>query len=461
MAGRKSVEPQVVGSDATVSSERSRVHARTAMPTAHVVAVYPRAVAQVHVLREATTIFGRQSGAPALHQLDHPTVSRQHLELTWDATVGRHSVVDLGSRNGTWLEGQPVATALPRFLRHGDVLRIGDVIAVYECGAAPEDAAEVDLEALPGQSLAARHLRAAVLRAATDRAPALILGETGAGKENVAAEVHRLSGRRGPLVTINCAALSPQIVESQLFGHARGAFTGATQEHAGVFRAASGGTLFLDEIGEMPLELQPKLLRAVELGEVVPLGSTQPLRVDVRLIAATNRPLEHEIAAGRFRRDLYARLARWELHAPPLRERRADIFAWIERLHRIAAPEGEPQQFTAEAAEALLLAPWPDNLRGVQRFVHACGRAGDKLEREQLPRWLGDTSTGGSPGAAPREPAPRQGFRPRPSRDELVAVLTTNQWSLRATARHYERDRKQIVRWVEMYAIEIPGRVQP
>lgn len=460
MAGRNSGERQGVGSDATVSSERSRVHPETSMPTAHVVAVYPRALAQVHVLGAATTTLGRQSGAPTLRQLDHPTVSRQHLEITWDATVGRHCVVDLGSRNGTWLEGQPVATALPRFLSDGDVLRIGDVLAVYERGAAPEAAVEVSREALPGLSSATRHLRAAVLRAASDRAPALVLGETGAGKENVAAEIHRLSGRKGPLVTVNCAALSPQIVESQLFGHARGAFTGATQEHAGVFRAASGGTLFLDEIGEMPLELQPKLLRAVELGEVVPLGSTQTLRVDVRLVAATNRPLEEEVAAGRFRRDLHARLALWEIHVPPLRERRADILEWIDRLHRIAATGAAPLEFTAEAIEALLLARWADNLRGVQRFVHACGRVAGKLEREQLPRWLGEPAPAG-PTVAASEPMPRQGFRPRPSRDELVAALTTHQWSLRATARHFERDRKQIVRWVEMYAIEIPGRAQP
>src|SRR5690606_21362403 len=201
----------------------------------------------------------------------------------------------------------------------------------------------VSYEALPGTSMPAQRLRAAVAAAASDRAPVLVLGETGVGKEKIAAELHRLSGRQGPLVAVNCAALSAQLIESQLFGHVRGAFTGATQERAGLFRAATGGTLFLDELGEMPLELQPKLLRAVELGEVVAVGSTQPHRVDVRLIAATNRSLTDEVVAGRFRRDLYARLALWEIAAPPLRSRRADIIDWIDRLHRLWwEPRGEP-----------------------------------------------------------------------------------------------------------------------
>src|SRR6185295_11015283 len=169
--------------------------------------------------------------------------------------------------------------------------------------------------------------------AATDPAPVLLHGESGTGKERIAGELHRLSGRKGRLIAVNCAALSRELVESQLFGHQKGAFTGATELHPGYFRAAQGGTLFLDEIGELSLEVQPKLLRAIQQGEVQAVGSTQPAHVDVRVVAATNRELQQAVNAGQFRADLYARLSLWELRVPPLRERRADLFPWIDRLH--------------------------------------------------------------------------------------------------------------------------------
>lgn len=446
----------------TVSTERPRQN--TAPPRiARLVVVYPRTIAGSYALAESVTL-GRHNSGPGSRVLEHATVSRQHAAIRWDQAAGRHSVVDLGSRNGTWLDGQPVAASLPRFLPDGAVLRIGDVLAVYECGEPAASAPAVSFEALPGTSMPAQRLRAAVAAAAADSAPVLVLGETGVGKEKIASELHRLGGRPGPLIAVNCAALSAHLIESQLFGHVRGAFTGATQERAGLFRAATGGTLFLDELGEMPLELQPKLLRAVELGEVVAVGSAQPHRVDVRLVAATNRSLADEVVAGRFRRDLYARLALWEIAAPPLRSRRADIIDWIDRLHRLWwEPRGEPPaplDLSVEAAEALLLSPWADNLRGVQRFVHGCGQpTSGRIERETLPRWLteGELAVAGAEPRAAAAPA-RPQFRPRPSRDELVAALTAHNWSLRATARHFDRDRKQIARWVEMYAVEIPGR---
>lgn len=451
------------GADATVSTERGR-KVCAPPPVARLTFVYTRALTGTHALGEAARTVGRSAGAGVGLVVDHPTVSRRHAALCWDAAAGRHSVADLGSRNGTWLDGHPVG-ALPKFLADGAVLRLGDALAVYERGAAPAESSQVSREAIPGESLAVQHLRATIARAGPDLSPALILGETGSGKERVAAEIHRLSGRRGPLLTLNCAALSAQLVESQLFGHVRGAFTGATQEQTGFFRAAAGGSLFLDELGELPLDLQPKLLRAVELGEVVAVGSTQTQRVDVRLIAATNRSLLEDVSKGRFRRDLYARLSLWELAVPPLRARRSDLVGWIDRIHRgwceQRGARREPLEFDVEAMEALLLASWPDNLRGLQRLVHACAAGPDRrLGRAGLPPWAlaDERGEAAEPEPANPESGSRRSFRPRPSREDLLATLAANGWSLRATARHYERDRKQIARWVEMYVIEIPRR---
>ncbi len=481
MGSRRSENPSVgrPSAEETVSTERT-VRVCAAPRVARLVVVFPRALAAAQALGEQPQVLGRQAGPGVELVADHRTVSRQHASLAWDPAAGRHCVADLGSRNGTWLDGQPV-NALPRYLEDQAVLRFGDVVAVYERrDAALRDAPEVDRAAVPGDSLAAQQLRLAIGRAGPDAAPALILGETGVGKESVAGELHRLSGRRGPLVAVNCAALSPQLIESQLFGHTRGAFTGATQEHGGMFRAATGGTLFLDELGELPLELQPKLLRAVELGEVVAVGSTQRHRVDVRLIAATNRSLLADIEQGRFRRDLYARLALWEVHVPPLRARRADLLGWIDRLHRAwCAPrsrtDAPPLELQAAAAEALLLQRWPDNLRGLQRLVHALGAAGGDAPRTraELAPWLeADLSPGpgvptagvAAPGGAtpagetPAAEGPARRLRPRPSREALVATLEANGWSIRATAKHYACERKQITRWLGMYAIAVPDR---
>ncbi len=444
--------------DETASTERSQRN-RAAPLVARLVVVHPRALAGTHVLGEVARAIGRQPGSPTRLAVSHATVSREHAAIRWDRVAGRHALTDLGSRNGTWLEGQPVS-AVPRYLDDGGVVRFGDVLAIYERAELPPGPApQVAREAIPGDALAIQALRAAVARAGVDPSPTLILGETGAGKERIAGELHRLSGRRGPLVAVNCAALSPLLVESQLFGHVRGAFTGATTEHPGLFRAATGGTLFLDELGELPIDLQPKLLRAVEQGEVVAVGSTVHHRVDVRLVAATNRSLSAEVEAGRFRRDLYARLALWEVHVPPLRARRVDLLGWIDRLH---AAWGErrgsavtPLEFEADALERLLLHPWPDNLRGLQRFVHEQAPVGGPVRLAGLPPWL----RSGAAGSAPPVPEDRSNRapRPRPTREALLAALAANGWSVRATARHYERDRKQISRWLEMYEITIPG----
>jgi len=216
--------------------------------------------------------------------------------------------------------------------------------------------------------------------------PVLILGESGVGKEVVANLIHRWSRRAaGPLIAANCAGLPESLIESELFGHVKGAFTGADSARQGLFRAAHGGTLFLDEIGELPLPLQPKLLRALESGSITPIGSEKPIAVDVRLLAATNRDLVEAVREGKFREDLYYRLNVVELIVPPLSERPEDILP----LARLFADEfaGGPVRLSPQATQCLLAYHWPGNVRqlrnAIQRACLLC--RGDVILPEHLP----------------------------------------------------------------------------
>ena len=227
-------------------------------------AVHPPGLEWELSLGDEAIAVGRDPGAATA--LEHATVSRRHLRIAPGRDGGGHAAADLRSHNGTWVDGERLDGDQERPLRPGGVVQVGDVLLVYERVAHSElrDPPDVDGDAVPGRAGGMRIVRATVARAARDPAPVLLAGETGTGKERIARELHRLSGRRGPLVAVNCAALSAQLVESQLFGHRRGAFTGATCDHAGFFRAAEGGTLFLDEIGDLPIEIQPVLLRAIQ-----------------------------------------------------------------------------------------------------------------------------------------------------------------------------------------------------
>jgi len=379
-------------------------------------------------------------------------LSRHHLTLSWDASAQAHRVTDAGSKHGTFVNGTRLDA--PALLSPQDVLRAADVVFVYERGGSES----AETPSLPGASEASHKLRAEVAHAAPDAAPVLIIGATGVGKESVASEVHRLSGRKGPFLAVNCAALAPQLAESQLFGHVKGAFTGADAAGQGLFRAANGGTLFLDEIGELSAELQPKLLRALQQREVLPVGATAPVKIDVRVVAATNRDLAKEVEAGTFRRDLHARLALWEVRVPSLADRRADIVGWIERLRaRWEAERGSkllPLQLEAEAVEAILLAPLSDNLRALDRLVHHLGARKEPVSADELPTWL----TANAPSAPDSASEPDQdkgpkARRPSPSKEELMAALE-KLGSVRATAKHFDRDRRQIYRWIEAYEID-------
>ena len=225
-------------------------------------------------------------------------------------------------------------------------------------------------------------------RVAASPAPVLITGESGTGKELVARAVHQASGR-GPFVTVNCGAIPDSLIESELFGHARGAFTGATREKAGLFEAASGGTLFLDEIGELPPPLQPKLLRAIETGEVRRVGEVKPRKIDSRIVAATHRELEAEVEDGRFREDLYWRLRVLHLDVPPLRSRPEDVPLLVQAFLDSAAGRmgGRRIDVDATAMAALGEHQWPGNVRQLYNVLESAltFASGPRITVEDLP----------------------------------------------------------------------------
>jgi DNA-binding NtrC family response regulator len=296
-------------------------------------------------------------------------VSRFHCSLT--ATPSGWTLTDSGSRNGTFLGGARVRDVdLPR---PSCELTLGEsTLHLQQLGASSltHIPACSQWGALSGGSLTMRRLYASLMRVANSDATVLVEGESGTGKELVAKEIiHRGPRGTGPLITVDASSISPSLIESELFGHARGAFTNAASERKGAFEAADGGTLFFDEIGEMPLDLQPKLLRAIESREIRRLGETTARRVDVRLVAATNRDLEREVNRGRFRGDLFFRLAVVTVKVPPLRDRLEDlpllVRAFLESMHALhRAP-----LFTEQVLQELAAHDWPGNVRELRNFV--------------------------------------------------------------------------------------------
>jgi transcriptional regulator with GAF, ATPase, and Fis domain len=292
-------------------------------------------------------------------------VSGLHCEIS----VGEWlRVRDLGSKNGTFVGGVRILDAL---LAPGDVFTVGETrLQLTPAGtrALPLSDGD-DFHGIVGQSAAIRALTARLGALAAGDTTVLLQGETGTGKERVAEALH-LAGKRAqrPQVVVDCGAMPATMIESELFGHERGAFTGAVASVAGAFERAHGGTLFLDEVGELPLELQPKLLRALESRVVRRLGGTKSFSVDVRVISATNRDLSLEVAGGRFREDLYYRLAVVTLTVPPLRERREDIPLLAARFLREL--DVEPARvLTRESLEALMRHAWPGNVRELRNAL--------------------------------------------------------------------------------------------
>ena len=365
-----------------------RVHADDVR--AHLVVRRGEATEVVDVRDGDDLLLGRGDGAAI--PIDDAKASREHARIA--CREGALVLTDLGGRNGTYLNREHVR-GVARPLASGDVVWIGDTELLVAEPAAPRAAAPAALDGVDGLVVADAAM-AEVFRLVDRVAPrpttVLLLGETGVGKEVVAERIHARSDRAGaPFVRINCGALPPNLLESELFGHERGAFTGAEQRKLGLVETAHGGTLFLDEIGELRADLQAKLLRALESRSIMRVGGRDEIAVDVRVIAATNRDLDQGIKAGTFRADLYFRLAGFTITIPPLRERPNEIALLAELfLRQLGAERGRRAALTADARVLLERHAWPGNVRELRNVVeHALVVVdGDRVGPEHLPEAL-------------------------------------------------------------------------
>jgi DNA-binding NtrC family response regulator len=277
--------------------------------------------------------------------------------------------------------------------------------------------------------------------------PILLRGESGSGKEVLARAIHTWSGRTGDFVAVNCGAIPENLIESELFGHRKGAFSGAERDQPGLIRSSDGGTLFLDEIGDLPLTAQSALLRTIQECEVLPVGGTRPERIDLRVLAATHRDVERMVADGTFRHDLLARLRGAVLELIPLRERPEDVALLIGTGLRKLAPERADVKLSPEAARALLEYDWPLNVRELEQALGgALALSGTgPLLLEHLPPALQKAPAGAAPSLTEEQMR---------HRDELIALLREHRGNLSAVARAAGKGRTQVVRWVGRYGLD-------
>jgi DNA-binding NtrC family response regulator len=422
-----------------------------------------------------------ENGPRLVIRLADGRVSSKHLELT--RALGRWVAEDAGSRNGTFVNGEAVRRAV---LVDGDILEVGDTFLQFvEAGALGDepDDVSVSLDSGAGRTTLLPTLAAALARlplVARSDESVLVRGASGTGKELIARAVHDLSGRRGAFVAVNCGALPEAMVEAELFGHKKGAFSGAAGERAGLVRAADGGTLFLDEIGDLRLGSQAALLRVLQEKQVRPIGSDAPVDVDLRVVCATHRPLDSLVADGDFRGDLLARLRGFVVELPDLRARRADLGLLVAALLRRYQPEGPLPTLSGAAARALFAYAWPYNVRELEKCVSTALTlaAGGPIRLEHLPEPVrasaaaaalnapapsgpsvaGSAPSNTAPGSVDPddeadEATPANDGSGEPRRVRLVRLMREYQGNVAAVARVMGKGRTQIHRWLERYGI--------
>jgi DNA-binding NtrC family response regulator len=387
------------------------------------------------------------------------TVSRAHCVVVRDGAA--YLLRDLGSTNGTFIEDERIREA---FLRPGVRLRVGEVLLKFQPVAEVVEVAPSGrdrLGALVGHSARMREIFTLLERIAPTDATVLLTGETGTGKGAVARAVHELGARAGkPFVTIDCGAVSRSLIESELFGHERGAFTGATHTRKGALELASGGTLFIDELDDLPLELQPKLLRALEEREIQRLGTNTQIKLDVRVIAATKKDLRAEVAAGRFREDLYFRLSVVLVPLPPLRERKEDLGALVD--HFLGQP-GAWDHLAKATRERLAAHTWPGNVRELRNVIERASYVGgfDALDLSALRADRGgdDAERLRCDYARPFKDAKNELIE-RFEREYIRRLLERTGGNMARAAREAGIDRKYMYLLMKKHGME-PGEVPP
>ena len=429
------------------------------------VAPLPRDTAPMQAVTVTTAglLIGREirssQGIPL--PVDRKTSAR-HAKL-WLHEDGQVLVEDLGSKNGTFLNGQKVGRSVVpdrSILRVGNSLFLLRFVKTKEPLRRPANLTPQAEELLRGTSVEIDELRHQLALAAERDAPVLLLGETGTGKERAAKLLHLLSPRQaGPYRSLNCATIPSSLAGSTLFGHVAGAFTGAQRGQSGIFRQAQGGTLFLDEIGELPEDIQPMLLRALEEGVIWPIGATEPLSTNARIIAATNRDLEYEVSHDSFRGDLLARLSVLRIRLPTLAARKEDILPLF--LHYA----GSEKQLTARLAEALLLFPWPRNVRqliSVAEHANTYGDPGSPFDLPTVEELLAIPVLPLRQNAAEKEaalPSSADNARANASYDDqlLKRLLREEEGLIARVARRMNLSRRQIGRVLKQKGID-PSR---
>lgn len=383
------------------------------------------------LVRCAETVLpvGRDIHPPGVCIRD-PRLSRLHFRIVWDSQRQLHHVGDANSANGTFVNGTRVTTTP---LKPGDVIRAGDTLFVVD----------------EGDAMAAVRMDAALVARSPDTI--LLLGESGTGKEVLARWIHEQSGVTGQFIPVNCAAIPKDLIAAELFGHTRGAFSGATTARQGLFMAAAGGSLFLDEVADLPLEVQPALLRALQEKRIRPVGAERELDCSARIIAATHIDLAAACAAGRFRHDLYARLSGFTFNLPPLRARRREILPLFAELCR------RPVELEPSAAEALLLRSYTGNIRELSALATGFDvlRPGDSTlgvgylaaRHPAMVEFLKARESVFPPASKRTPAAPRQ----------LMSLLNEHTWNISAVAQALGCSRVQVYRWIKAYGLSRPS----
>jgi DNA-binding NtrC family response regulator len=436
---------------------------------------HPTAASSRHLLSDVDAVSIGRGPSRSNSRLAEGGVRQLLLYVADDWMSGRHArlrrsgerwiVEDAGSRNGTLLNGQPCSRAV---LKDGDILELGHTIFLFR-EAVPRSTDDVpDLDAArlhppaPGLATLAPALAAEVSRLGTiarSTVSVVIHGETGSGKELAARAIHLLSGRGGAFVAVNCGGIAKTLVETEMFGYRKGAFSGADEDRPGLMRSAEKGTLFLDEIADLPAAAQAALLRALQEQEVMPVGATRPVKIDVRLLAATHFDLQKQVAEGQFRADLFARISGFTVRLPPLRERREDLGILLGDLFRRLAPELlERVSLTTDAAQAIFRHSWPLNVRELEKCLSTALvlAAGEPIDLAHMPDWARPTGAEGMGANLPDTDPDLRAVSPdeQRQRDELVALLKEHRGNISSIARAMGKARMQVQRWLKRYGLD-------